>query len=115
MPPATLTASTPPRFRRNLEQEEDTFPIAIFDRSEASSSSLNGDFFWFQLYIEVLLRMKDHQNSRQKLVDRCRQQYRDNAEKQKMNEFASSYVPSDAIKWYTRDSFVYRLLNRALR
>jgi hypothetical protein len=39
----------------------------------------------------------------------------DKVEKGKINEFAVSYVSSDAIKWYTHDSFICRILNRALR
>ena len=115
MSSATLTPSIRQRFRRNLGNGEDAIVMAIFDRSETSSSSLNGDFLWFQLYIEVLLRMKDHSSSKQELVNLCRQQYEDDAEKQKIAEFVAFYTPSDAIKWYTRDSFVYRILNRALR
>ena len=32
-----------------------------------------------------------------------------------IEEFKRNYISSDAINWYTRQSFVYQLINRALR
>jgi hypothetical protein len=64
-------------FSAKLKGEEDVVVIVIFDRFEHSPSTFNGDFVRFQQYIEVLLRMKDHHNSKQGLVYPCRQQYDD--------------------------------------
>jgi len=33
----------------------------------------------------------------------------------KVDEFEKTYQPCDAIRWYTKDSIVYRLVNQALR
>jgi hypothetical protein len=42
--------------------------------------------------------------------------YRDNAvELAKIEEFFRSYTPESCIRWYTKDSFRYRLLNKAFR
>jgi len=32
-----------------------------------------------------------------------------------IHKFQRTYEPTDAIKWYTLDSFIYRLVNRACR
>ena len=32
-----------------------------------------------------------------------------------IDEFEKHYEKQDAVRWYTRDSFVYRILNRFLR
>ena len=46
----------------------------------------------------------------------CRQYYHDNqAMLQAIYEFAQEYVEEKCIWWYTRDTFVYRMINRALR
>ena len=102
--------------RRQLDDKNESLLIDIFVRSESSSLILNGDFVWFQLFIEVVLRMTDHEKGKQELIDRSLEEYKDDAlEKQKINDFAKNYTSSDAIKWYTRDSFVYRMINKALR
>lgn len=50
------------------------------------------------------------------MIEECVRQYDDDiSEQKKIEEFRSSYQPDQAVKWYTRDSFVYRLINRALR
>jgi hypothetical protein len=33
----------------------------------------------------------------------------------KIKDFVTNYKPENAIQWYTKDTFIYRLLNRALR
>ncbi len=33
----------------------------------------------------------------------------------KIKEFKENYTPEQAIKWYTRDTFVFRVLNKAFR
>ncbi len=50
------------------------------------------------------------------MVDKCRLDYVNNKiEEKKINDFANDYTPKSAVAWYTRDSFLYRLLNEALR
>ena len=50
------------------------------------------------------------------MVEECDRQYDDDIiEQKKIEEFRFSYQPDQAVKWHTRDSFVYRLINRALR
>ena len=102
---------------RKQRIEEQAFSISIFCPSTGSSSSiLNGDFLWFQLFIEVLLRMSDRQLAKDDLLKFARQQYsHDPAELRKIEEFSTDYTADNAIRWYTRDCFIYRLLNHALR
>ncbi|CAF1440807.1 unnamed protein product, partial [Didymodactylos carnosus] len=46
----------------------------------------------------------------------CRREYEtDVVELKKIDEFEKHYRPNQAVYWYTRDSFVYRLVNKALR
>jgi tetratricopeptide (TPR) repeat protein len=50
------------------------------------------------------------------MIQFCREQYSDNeAQLLIIDEFERDYVPENAIWWYTRDTFLYRLLNKALR
>ncbi|CAF3740449.1 unnamed protein product [Rotaria sp. Silwood1] len=54
--------------------------------------------------------------NKEKFVEECRILYKDNsAVLQAIEEFANTYTPKEAIRWYTRDGFVYKVLNKALR
>ncbi|UJR34621.1 hypothetical protein I4U23_027398 [Adineta vaga] len=54
--------------------------------------------------------------ARKELIDVCHQEYKnDQKELQFIEEFRSQYVPDKAIHWYTRNTFLFRLLNQALR
>lgn len=83
---------------------------------EQSTTGLNGHFLHSQLLIECLIRMNPTTGDKNELLSLCKVQYkRDNIELKNIREFEKCYLPDSALKWYTRSSFVYRLLNKALR
>jgi len=99
-------------------------PISMLTNSsssfeEKSIRDLNKEsatFMWFQLLIEVLTRMPLSNQAKNELLVECRQQYHDNAcELEKIAQFDSDCSPTNCIRWYTRDCFLYRLLNQAFR
>jgi hypothetical protein len=97
-------------------------PIRIFSQSNLTQKSVkdltteSARFLWFRLLIEVLINMEDSEEARNDLIEICRKQYKDNeVENRKIGDFEKMYTPDRAVSWYTRDSFVYRLLNKALR
>ncbi|CAF1280312.1 unnamed protein product [Didymodactylos carnosus] len=86
--------------------------------TEKSSSELDGNFLWSQLFIEALLRMPATStlNNRKELIALCKQIYAGNAaELRLICLFEQTYSPQNAVRWYTKSSFVYRILNKALR
>ncbi|CAF1037181.1 unnamed protein product [Didymodactylos carnosus] len=73
-------------------------------------------YMWLQLLIDILLRIPRTIDARGDMLKICRSQYVGNDIEQKnINDFESSYSLNDAVLWYTRDTFVYRLLNKAFR
>ncbi|CAF0802568.1 unnamed protein product [Adineta steineri] len=103
------------------EKVEDSVAISIFNRSDKECThknlkSENGSFMWFQLLIEVLISMQHNLTAKKELINVCKQQYHNNSkELAVINEFENSYSSSRAIWWYTRETCLYRLLNKALR
>jgi hypothetical protein len=98
--------------------------ISVFTNSsssfdEKSIRDLNREsatFMWFQLLIETLMRMPLSKQAKEELLTECRQQYHDNAyELEKIAQFDIDCSPTNSIRWYTRDCFLYRLLNQAFR
>ncbi|CAF1511072.1 unnamed protein product [Didymodactylos carnosus] len=54
--------------------------------------------------------------AKQEMLDKCQKHYnKDPSKLKRIQEFADTYKKEEAIKWFTKDSFIYRLLNRALR
>ncbi|CAF1396045.1 unnamed protein product [Rotaria sordida] len=73
-------------------------------------------FLWSHLLIYVLRQMPADEQSKKEMLEKCIDYYRDNKrELKKIEEFQLTYKCEEAIKWYTRDCFLYRLLNKALR
>ncbi|CAF5147820.1 unnamed protein product, partial [Rotaria sp. Silwood1] len=49
------------------------------------------------------------------MIDICRHYYRGNTEELKsIDQFEREYRPEDAIHWYSKQSFIYRMINKAL-
>ena len=71
----------------------------------------------FQLLVDYLVAMPRTPQSLQELINECRYRYaNDSREQLKIKEFEEqNFGANNAIKWYTRDSFVYRLLNEVCR
>ncbi|CAF1613351.1 unnamed protein product, partial [Didymodactylos carnosus] len=88
--------------------------------SDKSSTDLELDqnyYIWDQLKMKVLLDVKhDNDLGKEELLKAVRVHYQNNpAELSIIDEFERDYEPHDAIKWYTRACFLYRLLNKVLR
>lgn len=66
--------------------------------------------------IDCLLRLKPNPTNKLELINVCRKFYENNPQQLNLiKEFEDNYTSTKAIWWYTKDSFLYRLLNKALR
>ncbi|CAF1461271.1 unnamed protein product [Adineta steineri] len=82
----------------------------------------DNSYFSYPLFVDLLSekrskkKIKDYETEKQIMLNKCRDFYRGNEpELQRIEKFRQTYTPSKAIEWYTEDSFVYRLINRAFR
>ena len=100
-----------------VDQQLQTF--SVFDQHQKSTKDLSqqsGEFLWLQLFHYVIIRLPRQQQAKQQMIDVCRQYYRGNNKELKMiDEFERDYHPEDAIPWYSKQSFVYKMVNKALR
>lgn len=104
--------------RRRRDKIDEAMPITILNTSnaEASTCELNGQFIHSQLLIDVFVRMKPIESDRNELITLCKQYYSGNEyQLDTISQFERDYEADHALWWYTRDSFLYRLLNKALR
>lgn len=97
-------------------------PVNIFTMQNVKETTLQNidkeqaTYMWFQLLVETLLRLPQTSQAHRELIDECTERYRNNdVEKRKIEQFAIEYTHENVIGWYTRDCFLYRLVNRAFR
>jgi tetratricopeptide (TPR) repeat protein len=95
---------------------EDGALISVISAGSQSLQARNAIFMWFQLFIEVLLRMHHKSSDRKELIDICKKSYKGNKQEMEIiDEFEKNYKPENAIRWYTRESCFFRMMNKALR
>ncbi|CAF3118239.1 unnamed protein product [Rotaria socialis] len=102
------------------EFNSDTIPISFIpanaDGSGKNLTQLEPSFMYTQIFKEILLGMQQEQQTIKDFAEFCTKEYQgDNNELEIIKEFASNYEPSNAIWWYTRECFTYKMLNKALR
>ncbi|CAF1384554.1 unnamed protein product [Rotaria sordida] len=101
-----------------LKQEE---PMSmniynVSSNAHKSTTELNGHFIHSLLLIDVLLRMKSTDADKKKLIQVCKDEYHGNEPQLAVvREFECDYKARKAIWWYTRDAFLFSMLNKALR
>ncbi|CAF1180033.1 unnamed protein product, partial [Didymodactylos carnosus] len=98
-----------------LKQRE-TFNLFNEQKSIRDLTKESVSFLWFQLFKDVLLQMPDTEESKMEMIDKCRYYFRGNIEELNViEEFRLTYNKEETIEWYTRQCFIYRLVNKALR
>lgn len=83
---------------------------------ERSTTGINGGFLHSQLLIGVIVQMRQTTEAFNEIISYCKIECADNkVELAILKEYKKTYSPWKALWWYTRESFLYRLLNKALR
>ncbi|CAF4583404.1 unnamed protein product, partial [Rotaria sp. Silwood2] len=99
-------------------------PMAFFDdknqsvtqKSVKNLSKESKYFMYMNLFIEILLHPSENNEAKSDFLSVCREHYsNNNAQKSLIDSFEKDYTPDNAIQWYIRDCFVYRIVNEALR
>ena len=91
------------------KETEDPLPISFYDTDQDG-------FRRHRVIIDILLKLPRTLEAKQEMIDELRRVSSDNdIFLKQIDDFDRSYHSNAAIQWYTRDSFLYRLINRALR
>jgi hypothetical protein len=92
-----------------LKENDDPLPISFFDTDRDG-------FKRHRVIIEILLKLPRTLEAKQEMIDELRRGSSENdVFLKQINDFEQNYNSNAAIQWYTRDSCLYRLINRALR
>ncbi|CAF1271088.1 unnamed protein product [Adineta ricciae] len=80
----------------------------------SNASQQEASFMYDQLFRDIVLSVKDE--DMQDMYDFCQTRYHGNSnELSNLKDLKTTYSANTSIYWYTRDSFLYRMLNKALR
>ena len=104
------------RFHRSTKE---FFVGDIFKASrtvESSSNKLDGNLLWAQLLLDILLGMKPRLTDKDEFIARFRQRFAEEPQNlESLKEFQATYERETVFEWYSRPTFVYQCVNRALR
>ncbi|CAF4035659.1 unnamed protein product, partial [Rotaria magnacalcarata] len=98
--------------------EVDLTPISTVPviNSSTKLDELDQSFMYSQLLKEIILEIQYNEKAKQEFVDFISVYYSDNnVLLNKILEFQRDYKMHSAIWWYSKESFLYSILNRALR
>jgi tetratricopeptide (TPR) repeat protein len=104
-----------------LEEQVQTFRFYDQQQQQKSTRHLSEEsagFLWFQLFKDVIIQMPTgNEDAKKQMIQTCKKYYRGNKRQlDSIEEFDKTYQPPrDSIKWYTAGTFVYKLINKALR
>ena len=113
--------------RSSLENELHLYHIRapvlnFFAQKQCAIRDLTRDaasFLWFQLLQRVLMNTQYDTSDITQMLEYCRQHCARETGQQKffsqIKDFEKTYTSTVAINWYTRQSFIYKLVNQALR
>ncbi|CAF4518106.1 unnamed protein product [Rotaria sp. Silwood2] len=87
-----------------------------YQRYVRKLTDTSAEFLWFHIFKHVVIRLPHDEYAKQETLDASRHYYRKNIQELKrIDDFEQVFRSEEAIKWYTKNSFVYRLINKALR
>ncbi|CAF1483194.1 unnamed protein product, partial [Adineta steineri] len=94
-------------------------PISIIQKNDFDAESLHElepSFMYTQLIKEIVLEIKYNDESRQLFVNFCREYYADNNRMlDTTDQFEREYALHSPIWWYSKETFLYSIINRSLR
>ncbi len=85
------------------------------DNLDQSTTGLNGHFVQSLLLIDVLLRMKSVESDKKQLISLLEKTCLNDEDKNVIKKFENDYSSENPLWWYSCDSSLYRMLNKALR
>ena len=97
--------------------------ISIFDkdRNQKTVRNLHADnarFIWFQLLIDILIKIPHNRQSLDEMLDECEKyitKEKSTSAQEVISRLREKYQSDEALQYYTDDTFLFRLFNRALR
>ncbi|UJR18965.1 hypothetical protein I4U23_022094 [Adineta vaga] len=97
--------------------EHNLIGFNVIGNENSTNDEQEANFMYAQLLKEYLLDIANNETSNlTEMIEYCRRKYVDNhQELNRIDELEKNYQNHSSIWWYTRDGFMYKMLNKALR
>ena len=102
-------------------KEDDPIAISFVSSNDVQSKAINRQnpaFMYFQLIKDILLNdclVESDEGAKTEMLDYCRLTCADDPTAiVLLDEFEANFIPELSIYWYTRESFLFKMLNKAL-
>ena len=100
----------------SVNQTDTLFFSSKFDKMVATTTESTTPFVFPHCLSEVLLQIKSNEKDKNDLISLCENIYKDSETNlNNIDEFQKHYTSNKALWWYTYASFIYEMLNKALR
>lgn len=99
-----------------LATDRISFSIVSSTTTSSNRNELDQSFMYSQLIKEIIFKIEFNDNSIEEFADFCLSLYENNHQQcENVKKFQLQYKTHSALWWYTKETFVYSLLNEALR
>lgn len=102
---------------RRVDEDMLSISYVKLDKSNNfNTQNLDPSYMYTQILKNIFLTMKYEVTERNQLVAFCQEKYAGNKDELKtIDDFKKNYKATDAVRWYTKQCFLYQSLNRSLR
>ncbi|UJR06622.1 hypothetical protein I4U23_010906 [Adineta vaga] len=96
--------------------EKQTAVFSLYNTSRKYVHDVeSADYQWKQLISDILVKIPLSDGAKKQMLEKCQDYYRDNKTMlRNIEDFRINYIPQKTINWYTKQDFVYKLVNKAL-
>ncbi|CAF1277658.1 unnamed protein product [Rotaria sp. Silwood1] len=111
--------------RRIKAKIDEPLSISILDENltniinnnfQECSTTIDNDFTYSYSLVNCLVKMKSFYSEQKQLIKLCENIYKENSsELLILEEFRKKYSSLNSLSWLTRNSFIHRLINKAIR
>ncbi|CAF1209150.1 unnamed protein product [Adineta ricciae] len=102
-----------------ISLEKQALPFSVFDQMQRSSQDLKSKFntfLWYQILFHTLKQLPTDEQAKEEMLRFCSDYYQSNPREERIiQQYRKSNNERTAIRWYTRNTFFFKLANHALR
>ncbi|CAF0765907.1 unnamed protein product [Rotaria sordida] len=104
------------KIRMKIEEPLTIKPLNVDDEMNLSTAKLDESSIYFQILIDILLRIRSNSEDINQLLSLCKKEYRGNKNHLAiLREFQHNYSANTAVQWYTHRPFLQKILNKAFQ
>ncbi|CAF3251627.1 unnamed protein product, partial [Rotaria sp. Silwood2] len=104
------------KIRMKIEEPLSIKPLNVNDDINISTTKLDESCIYFQIFIDILLRIRSNEEDINEFFYLCKKEYKGNKNHlATLREFEHNYSSNTAIQWFIHRPFLQKILNKAFQ